>query len=173
MSAAAPAVGGAASSEPLVSMRGIQKSFSGVNVLDDVDFEILPGEVHALAGGNGAGKSTLMKILQGVYSLDKGTIEIAGKPCRFSNIHDAKRAGLGMVFQEFSLVSTLTVAQNIFLNEEPRSGGLIDDRQMVRRAREIFERMQVKVDPTATMSSLSTAYWQLTEIAKALAEEEY
>lgn len=171
MSAATPTVKGATSSEPLVSMRGIQKSFSGVKVLDDVDFEILPGEVHALAGGNGAGKSTLMKILQGVYSLDKGTIEIAGKPCHFSNIHDAKRAGLGMVFQEFSLVSTLTVAQNIFLNEEPRSGGVIDDRQMVRRAREIFERMQVKVDPTATMSSLSTAYWQLTEIAKALAED--
>lgn len=171
MSAATPTVKGATSSEPLVSMRGIQKSFSGVKVLDDVDFEILPGEVHALAGGNGAGKSTLMKILQGVYSLDKGTIEIAGKLCHFSNIHDAKRAGLGMVFQEFSLVSTLTVAQNIFLNDEPRSGGVIDDRQMVRRAREIFERMQVKVDPTATMSSLSTAYWQLTEIAKALAED--
>lgn len=63
-----------------------------------------------------------MKILQGVYSLEGGSIEIAGKPCRFSSIHDAKRAGLGMVFQEFSLVPTLTVAQNIFLNEEPRSG---------------------------------------------------
>jgi monosaccharide ABC transporter ATP-binding protein, CUT2 family len=152
-------------------MREITKSFSGVKVLDDVNFEVVAGEVHALAGGNGAGKSTLMKILQGVYSLEKGTIEIAGKPCRFGNIHDAKRAGLGMVFQEFSLVPTLTVAQNIFLNDEPRNGGIVDDRQMIRRAQEIFERMQVKVDPTATMASLSTAYWQLTEIAKALAED--
>ncbi len=157
--------------QPLVAMRGINKSFSGVKVLDDVDFEIVAGEVHALAGGNGAGKSTLMKILQGVYSLDKGTIEIAGKQCHFGNIHDAKRAGLGMVFQEFSLVPTLTVAQNIFLNGEPRSGGWIDDKQMISRSRELFERMQVDIDPTAKMSSLSTAYWQLTEIAKALAED--
>lgn len=156
---------------PLVSMKGITKSFSGVKVLKGVSFEVAEGEVHALAGGNGAGKSTLMKILQGVYSLDEGAIEIAGKPCRFGNIHDAKRAGLGMVFQEFSLVPTLTVAQNIFLNEEPRSGGMIDDRQMVRRARELFDRMRVDVDPTATLATLSTAYWQLTEIAKALAED--
>ena len=171
MTAAAKTKRDMTNADPLVSMRGIQKSFSGVKVLDDVDFEIVAGEVHALAGGNGAGKSTLMKILQGVYSLDKGTIEIAGKQCHFGNIHDAKRAGLGLVFQEFSLVPTLTVAQNIFLNVEPRSGGVIDDKQMIRRSREIFERMQVQVDPTAKMSSLSTAYWQLTEIAKALAED--
>lgn len=156
---------------PLVRMTGISKAFAGVKVLDGVDFEVRPGEVHALAGGNGAGKSTLMKILQGVYSLDEGTISIAGRACRFRNIHDAKRAGLGMVFQEFSLVPTLSVAQNIFLNAEPRTGGVIDDRQMVRRAREIFERMHVHVDPTAGMYSLPTAYWQLTEIAKALAED--
>lgn len=171
MTASAHAQRVATSANPLVSMKGITKSFSGVKVLDDVNFEVVEGEVHALAGGNGAGKSTLMKILQGVYSLDDGSIEIAGKSCRFGNIHDAKRAGLGMVFQEFSLVPTLTVAQNIFLNEEPRSGGLINDRQMVQRARELFDRMRVDVDPTATLSTLSTAYWQLTEIAKALAED--
>ena len=171
MSAAADTKRDISNPQPLVAMRGIQKSFSGVKVLDDVDFEIVAGEVHALAGGNGAGKSTLMKILQGVYSLDKGTIEVAGKQCHFGNIHDAKRAGLGMVFQEFSLVPTLTVAQNIFLNGEPRSGGMIDDKQMISRSQEIFERMQVEVDPTAKRSSLSTAYWQLTEIAKALAED--
>ena len=89
----------------------------------------------------------------------------------FASIHDAKRAGIGMVFQEFSLVSTLTVAQNIFLNAEPRKAGLIDDRAMVERAREIFKRMQIPVDPERSLGTLSTAYWQLTEIAKALSED--
>ena len=161
----------AAARAPVVRMVGIHKAFDGVQVLDDVDFEVLPGEVHALAGGNGAGKSTLMKILQGVYSCDAGTIDVAGRTVSFASIHDAKRAGIGMVFQEFSLVSTLTVAQNIFLNAEPRKAGLIDDRAMVERAREIFERMQISVDPERSLGTLSTAYWQLTEIAKALSED--
>ncbi|MGK2309529.1 ATP-binding cassette domain-containing protein [Cutibacterium sp. V970] len=130
-----------ASDEPLVRMAGISKSFSGVTVLDSVDFEVLHGEVHALAGGNGAGKSTLMKILQGVYSLDKGLIQISGKEQHFASIQDAKSSGIGMVFQEFSLVPTLTVAQNIFLNAEPRSGGVINDAAMVKRAKELFQRM--------------------------------
>ncbi len=156
---------------PVVRMIGINKAFSGVRVLENVDFEVLPGEVHALAGGNGAGKSTLMKILQGVYSLDSGSIEVAGRPVRFASIHDAKRAGIGMVFQEFSLVPTLTVAQNVFLNNEPRRAGLIDDRAMVEQTRLLFERMQTPVDPDQPLGSLSTAYWQLTEIAKALSED--
>lgn len=169
----APGYGDAAAATraPAVRMAGIRKAFDGVKVLDDVDFEVLPGEVHALAGGNGAGKSTLMKILQGVYSLDAGTIDVAGRAVSFASIHDAKRAGIGMVFQEFSLVSTLTVAQNIFLNAEPRKAGLIDDRAMVERAREIFKRMQIPVDPERSLGTLSTAYWQLTEIAKALSED--
>src|ERR687884_791535 len=102
-----------------VRMQGISKSFDGVRVLTDVDFEVQRGEVHALAGGNGAGKSTLMKILQGVYSLDTGEILVDGRPVRFHSIHDARAAGIGMVFQEFSLVPTLTVAQNIYLTTEP------------------------------------------------------
>ncbi|WP_250545640.1 sugar ABC transporter ATP-binding protein [Paenarthrobacter sp. DKR-5] len=152
-------------------MRAISKSFNGVNVLNEVDFEVKKGEVHALAGGNGAGKSTLMKILQGVYQADGGEILIDGKPVRINSIQDAKTAGIGMVFQEFSLVPSLSVAQNIFLAAEPLGrAGLIDDRGAVRRAKEIFADMEVKVDPRAQVSRLGTAYWQLTEIAKALSQ---
>jgi ribose transport system ATP-binding protein len=155
-----------------VRMRGISKSFDGVRVLTDVDFEVHRGEVHALAGGNGAGKSTLMKILQGVYSLDAGEIEIDGRPVRFGGIHDATAAGIGMVFQEFSLVPTLTVAQNIALGAEPLNrAGLIRDREAVQRARDIFAEMQVEMDPRVLIGDLGTAYWQLTEIAKALAQQ--
>jgi ribose transport system ATP-binding protein len=153
-------------------MTGISKSFNGVRVLTDVDFEVQRGEVHALAGGNGAGKSTLMKILQGVYSLDEGRVEIDGAPVELSSIQDARAAGIGMVFQEFSLVPTLTVAQNIALGSEPLNrAGLIRDREAVRRAREVFAEMEVDVDPRAVVGELGTAYWQLTEIAKALAQE--
>lgn len=155
----------------VVEMRAISKGFNGVSVLKDVSFDVRRGEVHALAGGNGAGKSTLMKILQGVYQTDAGEILIGGKPAAINSIHDAKAAGIGMVFQEFSLVPSLTVAQNIFLAAEPLgAGGLIDDRAAVRRATEVFSEMEVDVDPRAEVSRLGTAYWQLTEIAKALAQ---
>jgi ribose transport system ATP-binding protein len=158
--------------ELAVQMRGIHKGFYGVPVLTDVDFEVRRGEVHALAGGNGAGKSTLMKILQGVYPLDAGEILLDGEPVRFGSIQDARAAGIGMVFQEFSLVPTLTVAQNIYLTVEPRgAGGLISDREAGRRARRVFRDMGVYVRPDARVDSLSTAYWQLTEIAKALAQD--
>lgn len=155
----------------VVEMRAISKGFNGVSVLKDVSFDVRRGEVHALAGGNGAGKSTLMKILQGVYQADAGEILIGGKPAAINSIHDAKAAGIGMVFQEFSLVPSLTVAQNIFLGVEPLgAGGLIDDRAAVMRATEVFAEMEVHVDPRAEVSRLGTAYWQLTEIAKALAQ---
>ncbi|MFV0429751.1 MAG: sugar ABC transporter ATP-binding protein [Arachnia sp.] len=156
---------------PAVNMVGICKSFDGVRVLDHVDFELAPGEVHALAGGNGAGKSTLMKILQGVYQRDSGTVETFGSPLQVSTIQAAKAAGVGMVFQEFSLISTLSVAQNIFLHEEPTRGGLIDDAQMRRRAGELLKRIGVDIDPSREVGSLPTAQWQLTEIAKALSQD--
>ena len=158
--------------ERAVEMRNISKSFDTTRVLTSVDLEVRRGEVHALAGGNGAGKSTLMKILQGVYSKDAGEILLDGRAVSLSSIHDAKAAGIGMVFQEFSLVPTLTVAQNIFLGVEPRGrGGLIQERGASRRARDVFAEMEVSVDPDAQVGSLGTAYWQLTEIAKALAQD--
>ena len=157
---------------PAVSMRGITKSFGGVPVLREVDFDLHPGEIHALAGGNGAGKSTLMKILVGVYTRDGGAYEVDGRKVDFRTVQDARAAGVGMVFQEFSLVPTLSVAQNVFLTREARTRGrLIDDREMERRTREIFATMSVDVDPRRSLDELPTAFWQLTEIAKALSQD--
>ena len=157
---------------PAVEMQGISKAFDSNVVLTGVDFEVAPGEVHALAGGNGAGKSTLMKILQGVYTKDDGTIRINGREVTFSSIQDAKAAGIGMVFQEFSLVPSLTVAQNIFLTTEPLGRGIfIRDGEARDKAREVFRQLEVDVDPGARVSDLGTAYWQLTEIAKAMAQD--
>jgi ribose transport system ATP-binding protein len=157
---------------PAVSMRGIVKRFGPVEVLKSVDMHIQRGEVHALAGENGAGKSTLMKILQGVHPVTSGEIYVAGQRVQIADTHDAERAGIGMVFQEFSLVQSLTVAQNVFLNQE-RMGkfGLISDREGERAAAEIFADMGVSVDPRARVEDLGTAYWQLVEIAKALAKD--
>jgi ribose transport system ATP-binding protein len=113
-----------------------------------------------------------MKILQGVYSLDAGEIEIEDRAVQLSGIQDARAAGIGMVFQEFSLVPTLTVAQNISLGVEPLGrAGLIRDREAVRRAGAVFAEMEVDVDPRAVVGDLGTAYWQLTEIAKALSQQ--
>ena len=154
-----------------VTMRGISKSFGGVPVLKEVDFDLRKGEIHALAGGNGAGKSTLMKILVGVYDRDGGSYEVDGEHVDFHTVQDARASGVGMVFQEFSLVPTLSVAQNVFLTREPRSrGGLIDDAEMERRTRDLFHSMSVDVDPGRPLDELPTAYWQLTEIAKALSQ---
>lgn len=154
-----------------VRMAGVCKSFDGVTVLDDVHFEVLPGEVHALAGGNGAGKSTLMKVLLGAYRKDAGQVEVFGRALDEASIHASKAAGVGMVFQEFSLISTLTVAQNIFLDTEPLRAGLIDDELMREKAAELLARMEVVIDPAVEVGSLSTAQWQLTEIAKALSQD--
>ena len=123
----------ASQTETAVELKGIVKSFSGNTVLHDVDFELREGEVHALLGGNGAGKSTLMKILEGVYVPDAGEIEVEGTKVEIRSPQDAKNHRIAMIFQEFSLIPTLSVAQNIFLNSEPHFGaGLLNDREAER-----------------------------------------
>lgn len=155
-----------------VELRGIDKAFNGVRVLEGVDFSLRAGEVHALMGGNGAGKSTLMKILQGVYQPDAGEVIVGGQAVHLGSPSQAEAHGVAMIFQEFSLIPTLSAAQNIFLNREPRGAlGSIDDREAVRRARTIFGQMGVQIDPTRTVGDLSTGEWQLTEIAKALSKD--
>ncbi len=153
-----------------VEMRDISKSFFGVKVLDQVNFSVQPGEIHALAGENGAGKSTLMKILQGVYSMDAGEIFIAGESATINSFQEARNYGIGMVFQEFSLIPELTIAQNIFLNRENKTKlGLIDDLACVTEAQQVLFDVGIDIDVKAKVSTLSRAYQQLTEIAKALA----
>jgi ribose transport system ATP-binding protein len=154
-----------------VEMQGIEKSFGSNPVLKNVDFSIKVGEVHALAGENGAGKSTLMKILQGVYTKDSGTITVAGKEVEITDTFAARKAGIGMVFQEFSLIPTLTVAQNIFLTNEPTKFGLISDSKAKELTQALFDEMQVSIDASSIVEYMPTALWQLTEIAKALAQD--
>lgn len=155
-----------------VEMTGITKAFSGVPVLREVGFQLSIGEVHALAGENGAGKSTLMKILQGVYQRDGGEVKVAGEVVSLTDTFAARAAGIGMVFQEFSLIPTLTVWENIFLTAEPVGRfGLINDSLAREKAQAIFSDMGVSVDVTAQLENLPTALWQLTEIAKALAQD--
>lgn len=157
--------------QPLLSMEGISKSFNGIKVLDSVSFSLRKGEVHALMGGNGAGKSTLMKILTGVYQADEGEIFIEGKKVSINNTEDAKRNYISMIFQEFSLVPTLTVAQNMFLTREPKNAiGILNDKECIEKTKELLKELEVDINPTDIIGNLGVGYWQMTEIAKALSQ---
>ena len=129
-----------------------------------------PGEIHALAGENGAGKSTLMKILQGVYKMDSGEIKIAEKVVSINNFQEARALGIGMVFQEFSLIPELSVAQNIFLDREHKNKArLFNERRTIAEAHKVMEELGLDIDVSIKVSTLGRAYQQLTEIAKAIA----
>ena len=156
----------------MLEMRGIDKQFSRNLVLKKSNFSLHKGEVHALMGGNGAGKSTLMKILTGVYSADAGDIFLDGQKVDIADPNAAEALGVAMIFQEFSLVPTLTVAQNIFLKHEPRRalGLVIDDAEAVRRAREILDELGEDIDPNIPVEQLSVGMCQVVEIAKALSK---
>ena len=120
---------------PLLAMRGIVKRFGGVQALRGVDFDLHPGEIHALLGENGAGKSTLMNILAGVIEPDAGDMRIDGRPARFADPRAAQAAGVAMIFQELDLVPGLDVTANLFLGRElTRAGGAIRIRDMPARA---------------------------------------
>ena len=154
-----------------VVMTGISKAFGGVKALDNVDFAVLPGEVHALLGGNGAGKSTILKVLNGVHRPDAGTIAVGGVALTTHTPEASRAAGIAMNFQEMSLIPTLSVAQNIFLTREARTArGFLDDAACEAKAAEIFAMLEVKVDPKAVVGTLGAGQKQLTEIAKAISQ---
>ncbi|MCF3944159.1 sugar ABC transporter ATP-binding protein [Oceanobacillus alkalisoli] len=156
-------------SQIALQMKGINKAFSGVKVLKKVNFEVGKGETHALMGGNGAGKSTLMKILTGVYTLDSGEIIIDGKSVEINNPNDSNQAGVAMIFQEFSLIPKLTVAQNIYLNREPRTNlGFIDDSKMNAETQRLLDELDLHIKATDLVEDISVGYWQMTEIVKAI-----
>lgn len=154
---------------PLLQMSGIHKRFPGVHALNDVDFRMFAGEVHALMGENGAGKSTLIKVLTGVYAIDEGTVEWQGKPLHPRSPLDAQQAGISTVYQEINLCPNLSVAENIFIGREPRKFGKISWTRMNREAEALLaERLQVKLDVTRPLGTCSVAIQQLVAIARAL-----
>ena len=156
---------------PLLQMRGISKAFPGVQALSKVDLTLHAGEVLALLGENGAGKSTLIKILGGAHPHDGGTIKIEGHQALLNNPLSSQGAGIGIIYQEFNLVSGLTARENIFLGQEPSRVCFIPRAQEEEQARALFARIGVEIDPNALCGELTVAQQQVVEIAKALSLE--
>ncbi len=155
----------------ILEMKGITKTFPGVVALNNVDISVKQGEVHALIGENGAGKSTLMKVLNGVYTADSGEIFLNGKKVTLKNTTDAKKHGIGLIFQEFNLVNSLSAAENIYMNRLRKKYGRIDWKQINIDAQNLVDRLDFNFKVTEKVENLSTAQKQLVEIAKVLTFE--
>jgi ribose transport system ATP-binding protein len=155
----------------LLEVRGIAKAFPGVQALDGVDFELDRGEVLALVGENGAGKSTLMKILSGIYTEDAGSISIDGEPVSISNPKVAQELGISIIHQEMNLMPHLTVAQNIYLGREPRTGPFLNEAALNRTTRKLLAELGIQLPPDLVVGNLTVAQQQMVEIAKALSFE--
>jgi ribose transport system ATP-binding protein len=151
-------------------MNNITKAFGGVHALNEVSFKVRPGEIHALVGENGAGKSTLVKILAGACHKDKGRVKIFAREVNITNPHIGRKLGIAIIYQEFSLVPDLTVAENIFLDRLSTGRALINRRILYRNAAELIRRIGFDVEPGSLVAELSVAYQQVVEIAKALSE---
>ncbi len=155
-------------SEYILELKKISKSFSGVEVLHDVSFSLMPGEVHALLGENGAGKSTLMKIITGVHHPDGGEILLNGVPVRFDDTRESRQAGIAAIYQELSLFPDLGVAENIFVGRQPVTlGGRVDWRKLYSEAGKLLESLGVHLDLKQKARNLSIAQQQMVEIARA------
>ncbi|MBP1179049.1 multiple monosaccharide ABC transporter ATP-binding protein [Methylobacterium sp. PvR107] len=159
--------------QPVLEMRGISKTFPGVRALNDVNLSIAPAEIHALVGENGAGKSTLMKVLSGVYPHGsyEGEITYEGQPGRFRDISDSERLGIVIIHQELALVPFLSIAENIFLGNEPGRFGIIDQDRVYARSRELLAMVGLAENPDTLVTHLGVGKQQLVEIAKALSKK--
>jgi ribose transport system ATP-binding protein len=156
--------------ELLVEMVGIDKSFPGVHALNDCQFNLRAGEVHALVGENGAGKSTIMKVLAGIYAKDAGTIRVKGNEVELHSPRAAQALGISMIHQELNLMPHLTVAQNVWIGREPRGriGFMVDEKALNENTEKLFELMRLKLNPRTKVADLSVAKQQMVEIAKAI-----
>jgi ribose transport system ATP-binding protein len=160
---------GPSNDRPILEVRGISKSFPGVRALKNVDLRIWPGEVHALMGENGAGKSTLMKILAGAYRPDSGAILLDGNPVQFRTPHEARLAGIGIIYQELTVAPNLTVSGNVFLGSElSRLGFIKDTAEMDRKTQGVLDRLGARFRPNQRAAHLAVAEQQQVEIARAL-----
>jgi putative multiple sugar transport system ATP-binding protein len=156
--------------QPILEMRGITKTFPGVNALEDVRLSVMPGEIHAVVGENGAGKSTLMKVLSGVYphGTYSGSILFDGVERKFSTIADSENLGIIIIHQELALVPLLSIAENIFLGHEPATYGVINWFEAFRRTKELLQKVGLNEHPNTLITNIGTGKQQLVEIAKAL-----
>src|ERR1700756_1282017 len=154
--------------EPLLRMTSIGKRFPGVQALDNVGLELLPGEIHALLGENGAGKSTLIKILSGAEQPDSGTIEFGGESVTMTSPHDAQRRGIVTIYQEFTLAPNMTIAENVFIGREPGPGVFVNWQQMAAKTRTITTQLGLQLRPMSIVRDLNVAEQQMVEIARAL-----
>jgi len=159
--------------DTLLKMVGVTKTFPGVVAVDDVDFDVRYGEVHALVGENGAGKSTLIKILGGVYDLEKGSIFFDGDEVSFTSTHQSLMSGISVIYQEFNLIPDLSVAENIFIGREPKriAGRFVHWKKLNADAKGVLDRLEIQIDPRTFVSDLPVAERQMVEIAKALSFE--
>src|SRR6187551_1838211 len=157
----------------ILEARNLTKTFPGVIALQDVSFDLRPGEIHALCGENGAGKSTLIKLLSGLHAHGsyEGELTIDDRPAHFHGIADAERAGLAVIYQELALINEMSVAENIFLGAAPVRSGLIDWPRLHREARALLDRFQLTIDPAAPIGRLGVGEKQLVEIVKALGKD--
>jgi inositol transport system ATP-binding protein len=155
--------------EYILEVENISKSFPGVQALQDVTMKVRKGTVHALMGENGAGKSTLMKVVVGVYKQDSGTVKIDGKVTQYKNIGDSITNGVSMIFQELSPIPHMMVAENIYLNREPKKGMFVDFKQMITDTQTLLDSLGIyNIKPTDKMYQLTVAKKQMVEIAKAI-----
>jgi len=155
--------------QPIISIQNVSKHFGGTRALHDVSFDVMPGELHAICGENGAGKSTLMKILSGVITSYDGQLAVDGQVARFQGTRDAESEGISIIHQELNLVEQLSVAANIFLGRELRTGLLLrDDRAMESQAAHLLQSLDCDIPPNRLAGSLRVGDQQLIEIAKAL-----
>lgn len=152
-----------------IEARKIKKGFDGNPVLKDVNFTLKAGEVHALVGQNGAGKSTLVKLINGYHQRDGGEIKVFGKASQFSSPKQAQLEGISMVYQDLSLISSLSVADNIFLTEQSKKSVLISNRERMKQAQPFLDMLDVDISPSQKVETLSVGEQQFIEIAKALA----
>lgn len=157
----------------VLSMSGIHKTFPGVKALSNVDFKLRKGEIHALMGENGAGKSTLIKVLTGVYELERGEICMDGYegPIVNHNPKDAQQHGISTVYQEVNLCPNLTVAENLFIGREPRRAGLIDWKKINHNAQSVLRNLDIDVEPEKPLAECSIAIQQMIAIARAVDQE--
>ena len=156
--------------QPILEMRGITKTFPGVNALENVNLEVLPAEIHAVVGENGAGKSTLMKVLSGVYphGTYSGDIVFEGEARKFASIADSENTGIIIIHQELALVPLLSIAENIFLGHETASYGVINWFEAFKRTKALLDKVGLKEHPNTLITNIGTGKQQLVEIAKAL-----